>query len=54
MKPLYLKPEQNKTPKEQWDELTEEEKWDEYLTALVTINEITEENETRGSSHINN
>ena len=54
MKPLYLKTQQNKTPREQWEELTEEQKWDEYLTALVTIDEMAEENEAKSSRHINN
>jgi|TARA_R110000744_G_scaffold180465_2_gene299518 hypothetical protein len=54
MKPLYLKPQHIKTPKDQWDELTEEQKWDKYLTALVTVDEMDRENEAKVSRHINN
>ncbi len=44
MKPVYLRPCQSATPKEQWDKLTDEEKWEEYLTAVVTIDEIADDN----------
>lgn len=54
MKPLYLKTQQNKTPREQWEDLTEEQKWDEYLTSLVTIDEMAVELIAKASMHINN
>ena len=43
MKPLYLKPEQNKTPREQWESLNKQEQWEEYLNCLVAIDELGDE-----------
>tara|TARA_A100001201_G_scaffold140202_1_gene133049 strand:+ start:526 stop:687 length:162 start_codon:yes stop_codon:yes gene_type:complete len=53
MKPLYLNPDQKETPREQWDKLSEKEKWEEYLQALVTIDELAAEIEGK-SININN
>ena len=53
MKPLYLNPNLEETPREQWDRLTEKEKWEEYLQALVTIDELGAEIEGK-SININN
>jgi hypothetical protein len=53
MKPLYLDPHLEETPREQWDRLTEKEKWEEYLQALVTIDELGAEIEGRSINNNN-
>ena len=53
MESLYLEPNRDQTPREQWDKLSEKEKWEEYLQALVTIDELAQRIEGR-SININN